>query len=303
LTIKQLEAFFWAAKLGSFSLAAARLCVTQSSLSKRIAELETDLGKPLFDRAGQRAVITDAGVRLLEHAGRMLELESLIRSDLDTQGTLRGSCRFGISELVASTWFPAFVARVRREHPQLVLEPHVELTSKLERMLERGELDFAIVPGPSASPNLSHEKIGELEYRWMASPERLPAGTVLTPAHFSEHPMITLSADARLSREVERWRTDVGVAIPHALICNSLAALITLVMAGVGISTFPTAYVAPFLASGRLVALVSDPPPYNLSYCFHWRTDDPRAVVRVLREIVRAEANFLMPSPLWPTAT
>lgn len=50
MTLKQIEAFYWAAKLGSFAIAAQRLQVTQSSLSKRVAELEESVGALLFDR-------------------------------------------------------------------------------------------------------------------------------------------------------------------------------------------------------------------------------------------------------------
>ncbi|MDF3838348.1 LysR family transcriptional regulator [Cupriavidus basilensis] len=300
MTLKQLEAFFWAAKLGSFSVAASRLHVTQSSLSKRIAELEDDLGKALFDRTGQRAVITDAGERLLEHASQMLDIEGRIRAGLDMPGALRGTCRFGISELVASTWFPGFVARVRELHPNLVLEPQVDLALRLERRLERGELDFAIIPGPSPSPGLANEKVGELEYGWMASPQRLPKGTVLTPRHFVDHPVITLSAEAGLSRAFEQWAAEQRLEIPRALVCNSLTALIALAVSGVGISFFPRVYVQPFLRADKLVELACARPLHNLSYHFHWRAGDTRSVVRSLREITLEAADFSMDSPLWP---
>ncbi|MGO4328540.1 LysR family transcriptional regulator [Cupriavidus sp. 2TAF22] len=300
MTLKQLEAFFWAARLSSFSVAAKRLHVTQSTLSKRIAELESDLGKALFDRTGQRAVLTDAGAQLVEHAMRMLDIESRIRADLDVAASLRGSTRFGISELVASTWFPRFVARVRDLHPNLVLEPQVDLTRNLEKRLERGELDFAIVPGPIASMALSFDVLGELEYRWMAAPQRLAPGTVLTPAHFEDNPVIMLSAEAGLSRALENWADSQQIVISRAVVCNSLAALIALVIAGVGISLFPRAYVAPLVRAGKLAELASTPAPQNLKYCFHWRGGDARSLVSNLRAIAGEEADFSATSALWP---
>ena len=74
MTLKQLEAFYWAAASSSFAVAADRLHVSQSSLSKRIAELEGQLRKVLFDRSGHRAALTDAGQQLLPLARRMLGL-------------------------------------------------------------------------------------------------------------------------------------------------------------------------------------------------------------------------------------
>jgi DNA-binding transcriptional LysR family regulator len=292
MTLKQLEAFYWAATLGNFSIAASRLHVTPSSLSKRIAELETDLGKQLFDRSGQRALLTDAGNRLLEHAGQMLELETRIRTDLNSGESLRGTCRFGISELIAATWFPKFVTRVRTLHPNLVLEPHVELTQRCEQRLERGELDFAVIPGPPASRLLASEQICELEYSWMAAPSRLAAGTVLTAQHFVEHPVITLVSDARLTGLANHWAAAQQLELPRALTCNSLLALIELTVAGVGISIFPRKYIRPLVERGHLVELISTQALPNMPYCFDWRRDDNRSVVHLLHPLVIEAADF-----------
>ena len=99
MTLKQLEAFYWAATLGTFAIAAERLHVTQSSLSKRLAELEDNLGELLFDRRGKRATLTEAGKALLPHARHMLDIEEHIRKGLDVAKEVSGTCRIGISEL------------------------------------------------------------------------------------------------------------------------------------------------------------------------------------------------------------
>ncbi|KPG95991.1 LysR family transcriptional regulator [Pseudomonas sp. RIT-PI-q] len=292
MTLKQLEAFYWAATLGSFSIAALRLHVTPSSLSKRIAELEADIDKQLFDRTGQRAVLTDAGDRLLEHAGAMLELETRIRESLQNKENLRGVCRFGVSELIAATWFPKFVGRVRMLYPDLILEPTVDLTSRCEKRLVRGELDFAIIPGPPTSHLLAYEQICELKYSWMAAPSLLAAGTQLTAEHFLQHPIISLSSDSRLTGLTNYWASAQQIELPRALTCNSLLALIELTVAGVGISTFPRNYMQPLIEGGHLVELRSALPLPDMSYCFDWRRDDERSVVRLLRQLVIEEADF-----------
>lgn len=298
MTLKQLEAFYWAATLGSFSVAASRLHVTPSSLSKRIQELEADIGHQLFDRTTQRLTLSDAGHRLLRNAGQMLELESRIRDDLQGNDSLHGTCRFGISELVATTWFPRFVTHVREQHPDLVLEPHVELTYRCEQRLERGELDFAIIPGPTTSTRLTSEPICELEYSWAASPERLRAGTVLTPRHFVEHPVISLEPDAHLSVMVSRWAAGQKIDLPHALTCNSLSALAELTVAGVGISVFPRHYIKPLVERGYLVELTGVPPVPPMSYCFDRRRDDTRRLIQVMSDIVIGLADFTIPPRL-----
>lgn len=298
MTFKQLEAFYWAAILNSFSGAAVRLHVTQSTLSKRVAELETDLGISLFDRNGHRAILTDAGHNLVERAAQILEIEGQIRSELDQGTNVRGSCRIGISELVASTWFPIFVECATHAFPNLVLEPQVDLTSGLERKLERGELDFAIIPGPSISPLLANVKIVELDYQWMASPSRLRKGTLLTPSQFAEHPVISLNPASRLSRTFDEWVRHQELDIPRALVCNSLTALIALAISGVGISYFPRVALQHFVRAGKLVELRSKAKLPTLAYCFHWRRDDHRRVITAMRKIVLDVVDFAR-SPLW----
>lgn len=300
MTLKQLEAFYWAARLGSFAVAALRLHVTQSSLSRRISDLEEDLGQQLFSRSGQRAAITDAGTRLLPYATQMLDLETQARSSHGETAALRGVCRFGVSELVATTWLPKLVTNVLKQHPDLVLQPYVDLTAGLERKLERGELDFAVIPGPSRMSALAHRPLGDLDYAWMAAPTRLARGTVLTPSHFVEHPVITLTTQSTLTQSFDRWAQLQNLDIPRRLVCNSLLALIGLTTAGVGISFFPRPFMRPLLEREQLVELVCEPALPRLGYCFHWRGDDTRRLVMVLQELVAQAADFSVPSVMHP---
>lgn len=295
MTLKQIEAFYWTATLGNFAAAAARLHLTPSTLSKRIAELETELDTRLLDRASQRALLTAAGEKLIEHARQMLQLQSQIKADLTETPAFRGHCRFGISELVATTWFPAFVRRVQSLYPDLLLEPHVDLTERCERKLERGELDFAVIPGPAESPQLSGEAIATLDYAWCASPERLPPNTKLTREHFIEHPVILLEPQAMLTRIVNRWVAAQLLDIRRALTCNSLSALIELVIAGVGISYFPIAFIDPLVRRGLLTTLTWPATLPGLTYYFQQRSDDSRLLLPALKQLVLEEADFHPP--------
>lgn len=73
MTLKQLEAFYWAATCANFAIAAQRINVSLSSLSKRISELEQSLDVVLFDRSGHRATLTDAGQGLMPQALALLD--------------------------------------------------------------------------------------------------------------------------------------------------------------------------------------------------------------------------------------
>jgi DNA-binding transcriptional LysR family regulator len=296
MTLKQLEAFYLAATLGSFALAAQRVHVTQSSLSKRIAELESSIGAELFDRSSKRAQLTEAGHRLMPTAAQMLELKEGIRGAVRSAPVLAGTCRFGISELGALTWLPRFVARIRAEHPQLVLQPHVDLGRRLERQVVRGELDFAIVPGPPDDPHVASHAVGEVRFAWMAAPGRIRAGRVLRAADLARHPVITMTEGSGVTRAFDAWAAEQGLRMERIVASNSLMAIIGLTMADVGLSFLPEAFVSPWVERGALIALKSRPPLPTLRYWFLHRGDDRRAMLRILLERVIEEAQFSVPA-------
>lgn len=295
-TLKQIEAFYWAANLGNFSIAAERLHVTQSSLSKRIAELEYAVGSPLFDRSSQRARLTEAGQRLVPVAGKMLELKEQLRNEVQAPSGLSGVCRFGVSELVSLTWLPDFTRMVNSKHPALVLEPYVDLARPLERKVHRGELDFSVAPGPGSDQDVSGTVVGRVDFTWVASPLRIGQRRLLRRADLERHPVITMTEGSGLTRAIESWSAEQGITMQRAVRCNSLMAIVALVLADTGISFLPTAFTAPWVEQGSLTALKSDPPLPSLNYFFFQRSDDGRALLHAMHEIVLQVANFAEPS-------
>jgi DNA-binding transcriptional LysR family regulator len=303
MTLKQLEAFYWAAKLGTFAIAASRLHVTQSSLSKRIVELESDLGQSLFDRNTRRATLTAAGEILLEKAGAMLDFERDIRSSLARRvHEVRGKCAFGITELAATTWFPALASRLEKEHPGIKLEPQVGLSRSLENAVLRGALDVATIAGPPTNPASGSNLIAELEFVWTASPSRLRPRSVLTAEHFATLPVITNSQDSGLNSLFEAWSSANDLSAVRTIVCNSRAAIIALTVAGVGISFQPRNYVQPLVQRGLLVTLESDPPLPLVPYHLIWRREDERKLVVAVCELVRQEADFDSDNLFWTPA-
>lgn len=292
ITFKQIEAFYWAANLGSFSIAATRLHVTQSSLSKRIAELEDAIGAQLFDRSGRRAHLTQAGQRLVAIAGQMLELKKALKAQVSASAQLMGICRFGVSELASLTWLPELIRVIRKDHPELVLEPYVDLARNLERRVLRGELDFSVAPGPADNVLIHGHVVGRVEFSWIASPARLSARSVLSADELERHPVITMTEGSGLTRAFDAWAAEQGLHVHRTLACNSLMAIVGLTLADMGISFLPTHFMQPWIEQGTLVAVRSDPPLPSLNYYFLRRADDSRALVQTMQEYVLRVADF-----------
>jgi DNA-binding transcriptional LysR family regulator len=292
MTLKQIEAFYWAAKLGSFAIAAQRLHVTQSSLSKRIAELEESVGALLFERSNKRAQLSEAGQRLLGHAATMLELGKTMRAEANAKSGLSGVCRFGITELGSLTWLPGFIGMARRLHPALIFQPYVDLARILEKLVARGELDFAVAPGLAQDDEMSCQKVGEVECTWMASPARIAAGATLSVKQLEAQPVITMTEGSGLTVAINQWAVENRINLHKTLASNSMMAIVGLTVADVGISYLPLRFMEPWIAQEKLVAFRSRPSPPNLSYYFFSRSDDKRELIDIMRGMVASAADF-----------
>jgi len=299
MTLKQLEAFYCAATSASFAVAAARLHLSQSSLSKRIAELEQWLGQRLFDRSGHRCQLTPAGELLLPQARDMLSSADRIRASVGQGDRLAGTCRFGMGELAAMTWLPRLVARCRQDFPELQLEPHVDVGQALEQRLEAGELDFAVVAGWSSRSAIVSHTIAEVRYGWAGAASLLGGRRLLTARSLEETVVITMPPGAGSTRIFDAWLTANGLDVPRRLVCNNMSAIAGLVAAGVGLAFLPEGWLRQLTRRPPVVAIDSDPPLQPLHYSFQWRRDDIRPLVALMRERVVQEVDFDSPHPLF----
>ncbi|CAM4339293.1 LysR family transcriptional regulator [Bordetella muralis] len=301
MTLKQIEAFYWAATLGSFGIAAGRLHITQSSLSKRIADLESELDRDLFDRSAKKAVLTEAGQRLLPRCRAALDvIETIGRSDdAFDERALTGTCKFGISELSASTWLPRFVDRVRASYPKLVLEPQVVLTRQLERLVQRGELDFAVIAGTPVSSSIDSQVVAQVPFSWVASPRFVRAGQRLVGEDFGRLDILTHPPESGLATVFNSWLTVHNLKVQRAIVCNSLTTITGLTVSNMGLSFLPSEYVQPLVERGKLVTLSSEPALPALDYNFIWLRDDIRPMTHLMKTLILPAIDFSIPNELW----
>lgn len=288
-SVKQLEAFWWAATCSNFSTAAERLHLSVSSLSKRISELEGALGQALFDRTGHKAVLTESGRRLLPAALRVLNAVADLGRSLAETGALSGHCRFGVGDLSALTWLPALVAGTRRLHPGLTLEACVDVGGVLERRLAEGELDFAVIAGRSSRSALVSQSVGAARFAWAASPHLAVSSAASVAGLLERCPLITLPPQAGTTRLLDDWLLAQGLAEPRERIqCNSWAAVAGMLREGVGVGFLPEGWIDGL----GLCRLEVEPELGALQYAFQWRRGDARSLVPVMQGMVSSVLDF-----------
>ena len=300
MTLKQLEAFYWAATCASFAVAAQRLHLSLSSLSKRIAELESSLGQSLFDRSGHRAALTDAGSHLLPQARQLLQAAEAVRQSVAQRTGLHGVCRFGVGELTALTWLPRLVRRMQQQHPGLLPEPSVDIGEVLERRVEAGELDFAIVAGRSSRSGIASVPVAQALFAWCAAPALVGRTRTLSPALLADHALVTLPTGAGTTRIVDDWlAAQAGLPPPRRLSCNHWGGVAGMLVEGAGIGLLPQAWARALQRRGALRVLKATPALAPLPYAFQWRRDDARPVVAAMRQLAQASADFSVAGALF----
>jgi len=151
MDIIHLVYFVEVARQESFTKASEILYVSQSTISKLIKNLESELGVALFHRAPKRVILTDAGILLFEKAQLILDTLNSINTELyDLAGTPRGHLKIGIPPMV-QTLFPKAIAEFKSLYPQITIDLLEVGSRKVERGIEEGTLDVGIVVLPTIS--------------------------------------------------------------------------------------------------------------------------------------------------------
>jgi DNA-binding transcriptional LysR family regulator len=307
MTLKQLEAFYWAATCANFGIASERLHLSVSSLSKRISELEDALAVALFDRSGRRAVLSEAGQALLPRALALLDEAAAMRTAFAPSAGLVGHCTFGVGELSALTWLPQFIAQVRARHPKLTLEPYVDVGSVLESRVVKGELDFAIIAGRSSHNRILSQPVSQAQFLWLAAPTLAisDSQSVLHGAadlFGAGQPIVALPPSAGTTRLIDDWLLAHGIAAVERISCNNWGAIAGMLIASVGIGILPAGWSQKLVDKGLLLPLADSEPPAPLTYSFQWRRGDNRPLLAQLRRFSAQCVDFTA-DPLRPLPT
>lgn len=142
MEFKQLRSFVEVVHRGGFTQAGKTLHISQSAVSKQVAQLEYSLGTPLLERTGSHIRLTAAGRVVLQRAEAMLRLQSELQSELDDMQQLtRGELRLGLPQLGGDTLFAELFAEYRRRYPNVTIQLLEGGTRSIEQAILNGELE------------------------------------------------------------------------------------------------------------------------------------------------------------------
>lgn len=143
--IEHLETLHTLARVGTMTEAATELRVSQSTVSKRIAALEIELGADLVEPEGRRVSLTPFAVALVGRTeGILADLREALRHE---GGELSGTIRLGISESILASWGAPILAQIRADLPHVTLEIGAHRSPVALDRVRSGEYQLALIAG------------------------------------------------------------------------------------------------------------------------------------------------------------
>jgi LysR family cyn operon transcriptional activator len=231
IELRHLRYFLAVAEAAHFTKAAARLHVTQPTLSHQIRQLEKQLNLPLFDRVGRRVKLTAAGELLLPRARRVIsELEEAQTALGELHGLQRGELKVGIVQTVNACVIPEIVARFSAAHPGIRVTCSETAVEEIEAGLESGRLDLGISFLPPARKSLEGEQLfAEELVAVVADSHPLSRRRHLRVRELAAQPLVLLSTKYCTRQLIDRAFAEAGVQPEVQVEMNSVASILSTV--------------------------------------------------------------------------
>jgi DNA-binding transcriptional LysR family regulator len=280
--LADLETFVAVADAGGVSGAARRLGLPKSIVSRRLSRLESELGAQLLTRTTRGAALTEAGATFREHAARVVAELEAARDSLSPDGELRGLLRIAAPLSFGATHLAPLIADFAVRHPQLQIT-----TAYGDRFVDlvREGFDLAIRLGWLPDSSLVARRIGPVTGRLVATPDYVKAhGAPASLDDIAKHPA--------LMQGTEIWRVRDGDQVitlhPQGRFkADNGQALVSAVLAGLGIAMLPDFLIDEYIASGVLITLLPQyPMPDAGLYVVRPPGDHPSRKVRVFTDML-----------------
>jgi DNA-binding transcriptional LysR family regulator len=276
-----LQVFLAIARAGRISAAARRLDVEHTTVSRRLAALEADLGVPLFYRTATGYLLTPHGDNVLANAEAMERAAITVAARArEGSGAIAGRVRVALAPEFASHWLAPRLGAFRARHPHIELQA---LVGTRQRDITRGEAELAVQSPRPRQAGLVAVRIGRATAGLYAAKTLLGGRRLrVEPSEGTRGlPLLVYTAPFQIL-QAAKWFQPILASAAIALESNSTHALLAGARAGLGIAVLPR-----FVARGDddLVAVSDDVADQDVWLITHPEfRRDPK---------VRATADFL----------
>jgi DNA-binding transcriptional LysR family regulator len=234
-SLRQLATFHAVARLGSVSLAADELHLSQSAVSIQIASLEASAGAPLVLRTGRGLRLTEAGNVLHGYAERLLALWAEASDEMATfLGDFSGTLRIGAVSS-AEYWLPRVLVSFVNQNPKVKIKLHVANRDEIVRSLAGQEIDIAVMGQPPGELKVVSAAFARNPVAFLAAPHHpLMRQPHLKMASMAEVPLLVRERGSGSRTTAERLYREAGIRMLVGAELSSNEAIKQMCAAGFG---------------------------------------------------------------------
>jgi DNA-binding transcriptional LysR family regulator len=289
--LNDLVAFLTVARERSFTKAAAKLGISQSSLSHLIRDLETRLGIRLLTRTTRSVSPTEAGERLLNTVGpRLDEVETELASVSDLRDVPSGTIRITSTDYGTDTILWPKLVPLLRKYPEIKVEVITDygLTDIVAQRYDAG-----VRPGEQVAKDMIAVRIGpDIRMAVVGAPSYLKKRPELKkPQDLVQHQCINLRLPTHgglYAWEFEKGERELRVRVEGQLTFNGTAQMLNAALAGFGLAYVPEDLAQPLLAKQRLQRVLEDwCQPYAGYHLYYPSRRQPSAAFTLLVDALR----------------
>ncbi len=256
LDVRRLSLFLAVVDHGGFSKAAAAVHLSQPALSQAIAELEAELGGPLFHRLSRSVTLTDAGQSLLGPARSVMRAIDQARQVTgEVTGLARGRLELSALRTLSADPLPALLGRFVAAHPRI--EVHLASPDDPAQLVEQvrsGAVEMGLTAAGPVPTGLVVVPLGSQHLQAVFPPDHPTVAKVVTPAELAGVGLIVTPRGSSGRDLLEGWMGAAGVELSVAVETTQREALLPLVLAGAGTALLPAGTARMATANGAVVA-------------------------------------------------
>ena len=302
MELKQIRYFVGVCEAGSLLQAAQRLHIAQPALGQHIAELERQLGTPLFVRTNRGMTPTDAGLRFLDHARILLaDVERARQAVQDLAATPQGEVSIGLPTTVALAVTLPLLQACRSHYPQVQLKIVEAYSGFLVEWLRMGRLDVAVLFGDTTEAGLDKEALLDERLALIASPAAAPLPAEVSLAHLAQRPLVLPGREHGLRRILDTACAAAGIRLQVVAEIDSLTSVKRAAETALGQTVLSLASVSEEVRAGRLQAApIASSSLSRRVVCATSLTRPTTVAADAVRQLLVDAIRDLVRSGAWP---
>lgn len=272
MELKQLRSFTEVVRQGGFTQAALTLHISQSAVSKQVAQLEQSLGVPLIDRQRSPVQLTAAGQVVLHRAEAMLRLRQEMQRELDDLSQLaRGDLRVGLPLLGSNTLFASLFADYRKRHPNIAIHLLEGGSLAIEQAVLNGELELGGALTPS-NPAFAYQPFCDEPLDVLLPADHPLAGNQhVQLAELADTPFLLYQRSFVLNDRLLQACQAAGFTPKEGGRSGQADFLAALVAAGQGAVLLPSVVARALVRPGVIRLRLAEPSDLRWDIAFIWR--------------------------------